>query len=136
MTRIHETMSIATLKHLLSNSLLLATLCGLLLTDAHARTWTSSDGTKTFEGELLSYDPATGGLSVKLSSGKEMKFTQNKLSDADIAYLKQQGKVDAASAPKPDSPLEGKWKLIPELTDEFEGSALDSKKASSAKSVG
>ena len=128
MTLLPEAIRIATLKELLTNSLLPAIFASLLLTESHARTWTSADGTKTFEGELLSYDPATGGLSVKLSSGKEMKFAQNKLSDADIAYLKQQGKVDAASAPKPDSPLEGKWKLIPELTDEFEGSALDSKK--------
>jgi len=121
-------MKIVALKNLLSSSLLLAAITSLLLTSAHARTWTSSDGTKTFEGELRSYDPATGALSVTLTGGKEMKFSKDKLSVADIAFLKEKGKVNAASAEKPGPPLEGKWTPIPELTDEFEGRALDAKK--------
>jgi beta-glucanase (GH16 family) len=115
-----KAVKIEALENLLPNS--------LLLTGAHARTWTSADGAKTFEGELRSYDPATGALSVTLTGGKEMKFSHDKLSAADIAFLKEQGKVDAASAEKPGPPLEGKWKSIPELTDEFEGRALDAKK--------
>ena len=121
-------MKIAALKHLLPNSLLLAAITSLLLSGAHARTWTSADGTKTFEGELRSYNPATGALSVTLTGGKEMKFSKDKLSAADIAFLNEQGKVDADFAEKPGPPIEGKWKPIPELTDEFEGTKLDSTK--------
>ncbi len=91
-------MKLKRLKHLLSNGLLLAAITSLLLTGAHARTWTSADGAKTFDGELLSYDPATGAVGVTLASGKAMKFPQGKLSAADIAFLKEQGKVEAPVA--------------------------------------
>lgn len=37
-----------------------AALALLLLTGAQARTWTSADGGKTFEGELRSYNAAVG----------------------------------------------------------------------------
>jgi hypothetical protein len=77
-----------------------AALAILLLCGAHARTWTSSDGSKTFEGELKSYDPDTGAVGVTLANGKSLNFRQDKLSEADIAFLKEQGKVAApGSAP-------------------------------------
>ena len=79
-------------------NLLLATITSLLVTGSHARTWTSADGAKTFEGELLSYDPATGAVGVTLTSGKAMRFSQDKLSEADIAFLKEQGKFPADKA--------------------------------------
>jgi hypothetical protein len=74
--------------------------CALFFTSAQARTWTSADGAKTFEGELKSYDPATGVVAVALATGKAMNFTQDKLSADDIAFLKEQGKfpVDKAAA--------------------------------------
>lgn len=73
---------------LMFRSLLLAAITSLLLTGGHARTWTSSDGTKTFDGELQSYDPRIGVVTVALSNGKTMHFEQDKLAAADIAYLK------------------------------------------------
>jgi Carbohydrate esterase, sialic acid-specific acetylesterase len=65
----------------------------LLLTGVHARTWTSSDETKTFEGELESYVPETGMVVVKQTTGKKsnLTFHQDKLSAADIAFLKEHG---------------------------------------------
>jgi hypothetical protein len=63
----------------------------LLLAGAQARTWTSADGTKTFDGELHSYDPATGKVAVTLSNGRQMAFQQDKLSADDIAFLKENG---------------------------------------------
>lgn len=75
-------------KHLLSNNLLVAAITSLLLTAAHARTWTSADGTKTFEGEIKSYDPRIGLVTVALANGTNMHFEQDKLSVADVAYLK------------------------------------------------
>jgi len=72
----------------------------LLLSAISARNWTSADGSKTFEGELAAYDPATGVVGVTLSNGKVMNFQQDNLSAADITFLKAQGKIDAPSAPK------------------------------------
>ena len=72
----------------LSSHLLLAAVTSLLLTGAHARTWTSADGAKTFEGEIKTYDPRIGVVSVALANGNSMHFEQDKLSDADIGYLK------------------------------------------------
>ena len=65
---------------------------------AQARTWTSSDGVRTFEGELKTYDPEKGALTVILANGKSLSFTQDKLSEADITFLKEQGKFPADKA--------------------------------------
>ena len=75
-------------KLLVSSRLILAAITSLLLNGAQARTWTSADGTKTFEGELKSYDPKIAVITVALSNGKSMHCEQDKLSAADIAYLK------------------------------------------------
>lgn len=64
----------------------------------HARTWTSADGAKTFEGDLTSYDPVTGKVGVKLANGRDMNFFQKVLSEADITFLREQGKVEAPAA--------------------------------------
>ena len=64
---------------------------GVLLPIAEARTWTSADGSKTFEGELQSYDAASGGVTVRLKNGRLTKFSQDKLSEDDIAWLKKNG---------------------------------------------
>lgn len=68
-----------------------AALAMLLLAVAQARTWTSADGTKSFEGELHSYDPATGKVAVMLPNGRKMPFQQDKLSADDIAFLTENG---------------------------------------------
>jgi len=65
----------------------------LSLPSVFARTWTSADGSKTFEGELLSYDAETGNVGVKLANGNPMLFNQDKLSASDIAFLKEKGNV-------------------------------------------
>lgn len=81
-----------------------ATLMSTLICGAHAHTWTSSDGAKTFEGDLLSYDPDTGKVDVSLTGGKVMSFHQDKLSAADRSFLEAKGKTIAVSA-KPSSTL-------------------------------
>jgi len=62
-----------------------------LSSSLQSRTWTSADGAKTFEGELRSYDAASGKVSVTLPNRKRMTFTQDKLSEDDIAWLKKNG---------------------------------------------
>ena len=61
----------------------------LLVLGVQARTWTSADGSKTFEGELQSYDAASGKVSVTLPNGRQMIFSQDKLSEEDVAWLKK-----------------------------------------------
>ena len=63
----------------------------VLFQELEARTWTSADGTRTFEGELKSYDAASGKVTVTLRNRKSMTFGQDKLSEADIAWLKKNG---------------------------------------------
>jgi len=63
----------------------------VLSSSLQSRTWTSADGAKTFEGELQSYDAASGKVSVTLPNRKRMTFTQDKLSEDDIAWLKKNG---------------------------------------------
>jgi len=67
-------MKIKQFKSLASHRLILAAAAGLLLTGAHARTWASADGARTFDGELRSYDPAKGSVTVTLANGKAMTY--------------------------------------------------------------
>ncbi|MGI9239201.1 MAG: sialate O-acetylesterase [Verrucomicrobiales bacterium] len=62
-----------------------------LLSSLHARTWTSADGTQTFEGDLKKYDPATGSVSVIRANGRLATFKQKHLSEADIKWLQRNG---------------------------------------------
>lgn len=123
--------------------LCLLAVTSLFLTEVHARTWTSADGTKTFEGEFLSYDPATGAVGVTLTGGKVMKFSQDKLSAEDIAYLKahfaEHGNKEVA---KTGSPVSGASNLkeLPEVwppTNEkpYNGKRLESDFSSDLKSL-
>ncbi len=65
-------------------------LATVLVSGARARTWISADGTKTFEGDLQSYDEATGAVVVIARGGSKMNFKQDVLSAEDIAWLKSQ----------------------------------------------
>ncbi len=77
-----------------------AALVMLMVTGVQARTWTNADGTKTFEAELKSYDPATGAVEVTWPNGSAMKFNQEKLSATDIGFLKEQTKTPAFATHK------------------------------------
>ena len=93
----------------------------LFLSGAQARTWTSADGSKTFEGELKSYNPATGMVGVTLANGNAMNFNQDKLAAADIAFLKENGAVSSA----PASPRGGSVKDLPEVLPRPDGMEAD-----------
>jgi hypothetical protein len=105
--------------------LIAAALTALFLSlTAQARTWTSSDGTKTFEGELQSYDAGTGKVTVMLANGKEMAFMQDKLSADDIAFLKEKGTVAPSPAPAAaSSPV--KASALPEVLPDPVGKEAD-----------
>lgn len=74
------------LKNLLAVGLAAALGTGLL----PARVWTSSDGSKTFEGVFKSYDKESGQVTVILRSGKTITFGQDKLSEKDKEFLTSQ----------------------------------------------
>lgn len=85
-------------------------------TGVPARTWTSKDGSKTFEGVLKSYDPASGEVGVTQTNGRMIKFHQDKLSAADITFLKEHVKPDSKQS---DNNAGDK-----EATDKKEGNPL------------
>jgi hypothetical protein len=108
-----------------AGSNLLATcflLFALLLPDLSARTWTNNDGTKTFEGELVSYDADTGVVIVTLADGSTKTFPQTLLSADDITFLKSQSKqaavadiAEKSDAAAPDSATEPKTPVAVEI---------------------
>lgn len=96
----------------------------LSLSAAHARTWTNSDGTKTFEGELHAYNAKSGKVTVKLVNGKELAFQQDKLSADDIAFLKEKGTIAPPTAPAAvASPV--KASALPEVLPDPDGKEAD-----------
>lgn len=100
-------------KHLIPlrpNRFLLTAVTSMLLTGAHARTWTSADGSKTFNGELKSYDAEKGLVTVTLANGNLLNFSQDKLSEADITFLKENGTKATAS-----SSSSGSVKALPDV---------------------
>jgi len=79
------------------NTLLWIALVTLLGTSAYSRTWTSSDGAKTFEGELKSYD-ADSGIVTVLVNGRPLAFPKDKLSAADIAFIDESASSSEAAS--------------------------------------
>ena len=68
--------------------LIIATALGLGFLPA--RTWTSADGSKTFEGKLKTYDAAGGKVSVTVRNGRTLTFSIDKLSEADRKFLAEE----------------------------------------------
>ena len=122
----------------LSSHLLLAAVTSLLLTGAHARTWTSADGAKTFEGEIKTYDPRIGVVSVALANGNSMHFEQDKLSAADIAYLKtyiEEHRTEAVTLTSNVNLKELPAEWPPKEESSYKGKKLESGFASDLKSL-
>ena len=96
-------------------------LCFLYPT-ADGRKWTSADGSKTFEGELKSYDATTGMVEVTKTNGRSMKFNQTVLSADDIEFLKEEGpKLAPKTAEKKSTPT----KDLPEVLPDPDGKEAD-----------
>lgn len=70
----------------------------LALSSGLARTWTSAEGDKTFEGDLRSYDPETKIVSVVVG-GRALTFTEDKLSAGDIEFLKENANNETTVSP-------------------------------------
>ena len=88
-------------------------LCSALLTGANGRTWTSADGSKTFEAKFKAYDATTGEVAVTLRNGRVKTFNQSFLSEEDIAFLKSSGGSSLSA------------KAIPEVLPDHDGKEAD-----------
>lgn len=75
------------LKYLLAAGMAVTLGIGLV----SARTWTSADGSKKFEGELKTYDKEAGKVTVIMRNGRSLTFDITKLSDGDKTYLDENG---------------------------------------------
>ena len=99
-----------------------------------ARTWTSADGTKKFEGDLRAYDKKAGKVTVTMQSGRPLTFDVAKLSDGDKIFLETHGKpaaVDRAAASPPAASNNRPLRLVklqspqlPEMCDESRRAAV------------
>ena len=75
------------LKYLLAAGMAVTLGIGLV----SARTWTSADGSKKFEGELKTYDKEAGKVTMIMRNGRSLTFDITKLSDGDKTYLDENG---------------------------------------------
>lgn len=123
-TSAHPGRSLPSLRRLAARGEVVVLLC-LLATTLQARTWTSSDGSKTFDGDLKAYEPDTGVVTVVMAGNREVTFTQDKLSEDDIAFLKETGRV----APEPPPAFGGssgpKLKPLPDQLPDPDGEEAD-----------
>jgi len=78
--------------------LLLGLIAALISGPVFARTWKSADGSKTFEGNLRSYDKNRGMVSVVTKDGKLLNFSQDILSGEDREFLLSQEAAKSGSA--------------------------------------
>ena len=96
-----------------------------ILTSSHGRTWTSADETKTFQGELESYNVEKRLVSVRLKNGRTISFKQETLSEKDITFLKNHGKNLEQNNKKPSN---GTARPLPEVLPDHDGKAADMSK--------
>ena len=92
----------------------------LALGGVQARTWTSKDGSKTFEAELVSYDERRGLVTVILPDGNEQTFKREVLSAADILFLGKEARARGAGG--------GRRLVVNDVPDELpdpDGEAAD-----------
>jgi|TARA_B110000305_G_C19445373_1_gene644486 hypothetical protein len=79
----------------------------LAVSGANARTWTSSDGEKTFEGELRSYNERSGIVTVVIS-GRAVDLPKDKLSAEDINFLEAAKTPEIAATPDTETEVGAK----------------------------
>jgi len=114
------------------HSLLAAAACVALLgSAAQARNWTHSDGSKTFDGELVAYDEEAGMVTVD-SDGRVMTFNQTLLSAADLTFVKQHGTMLVTTNAPAGAGASGSSSIIsrplPEVLPDPDGKEADMSK--------
>ncbi len=82
------------MRHL--NKTFLSGLCALSLLPLHlsARTWTSSDESKTFTGEFKKFDSVSKLVTITRRNGRPIAFSIDKLSEADQKWIIEVGAIE------------------------------------------
>ena len=111
-------------------TLLWIALVALLASNGHARTWTSADGAKTFEGELKSYD-ADSGIVTVLVSGRPVTFPKDKLSPADITFV--EGSASSSDSASSASSSDAASSVMSEKMSKVKLHRLDGKRFKKAE---
>ncbi|MFT5881796.1 MAG: cobalamin-dependent methionine synthase I [Crocinitomicaceae bacterium] len=75
----------------------------LLGLPANARTWTSADGLKTFEGKYSSFNEETKEVTV-VRKYKKLKFAMDMLSETDQEWVNTNAKEEAAKKAEASKP--------------------------------
>ncbi|MDF1741077.1 MAG: hypothetical protein P1U86_18080 [Verrucomicrobiales bacterium] len=88
-------------------SLIAIAILSLALSGADARTWTSADGSKTFEGDLRAYDENSGIVTV-IINGRAVEFPKSRLSAEDITFLNESAMPEAAVGPDTETEIGAK----------------------------
>jgi len=94
------------------------------LTASENRTWTSSDGERTFEGRLREYSPDSGQVTVILTNGQPLSFSEEVLSEGDRKFLAE---VDASGGPSMSS-LESASSVVGEQLEKTRLHRLDGRR--------
>jgi len=86
------------------NKIFLGSLCALSLLPLHlsARTWTSSDGNKTFTGEFKKFDSGSKQVTITRTNGRSTTFSIDKLSEADQKWIIESEAAKATKAAEDD----------------------------------
>lgn len=99
--------------------------CLAISVSAEQRTWTSADGTKTFEGKVRSFDETRGTVSVVTVDGRLLTFPIDKLSSADQEWLKSWDSNSGSSAAAgPDTNTEVGKKVAKAKLQRLEGKSF------------
>ena len=71
---------------------ILALVSLIALTPTQAREWTSSDGSKSFPADFISYNSTTKTVTV-MKGFKKVSFNASKLSESDQTWLTEQANI-------------------------------------------
>lgn len=82
----------------LRRTVMVACIVPLCTAVAMGRTWTSKDGSRSFEGELESYDPKEGNITVTKKDGRAVTFKFDMLSEADREWVKGRVATEGSKA--------------------------------------
>lgn len=108
-------------------------MAALLLAPAHARTWKSADGSKTFEGTLRSYDKNSGTVKVVTDGGTMITFHQSVLSGDDREFLLSEESRTSLSSEPADFTAELEKTKVGKLVAAAKLQLVDKKHFKSAK---
>ena len=115
---------------MMKKTLTLAIAAAIITSGVQARTWTSSDGTKTFQGTYVSQKE---GYVIVTRGFKDMRFKISLLSEADQQWLKEKQAEDAQKKSETSNQSFGKiGTQLNRSLSQFDGTQYNSTKLTKA----